>query len=117
MCGKPPFGGAAEATQLLLGHHLERVAKANAALRLHLAEHERATAAGDDVELVATDPDVRAEDAVAAHSIPPRCAALRSVPRLRGARRRGNPRSSVRSTTAGGFPTGRRGGRRRCGRA
>jgi len=72
-----------QAAHLLRRHHLERVAEAGAALGLDLAEDERAASARDDVELVAADPDVRGEDAVAAQSVPPRRTALGGVPRLR----------------------------------
>ena len=55
---------------LLGGDHLERVAAAGAALLLHLDEAELAPAPGDQVELVAARPDVRAEDPPAAQPVP-----------------------------------------------
>src|SRR5579884_2851963 len=66
---REPGGGGATNTALLLGgHHLERVAEPLAALRLHLAEHDHAAAADDEVELVAGEPAVRVEDPVEARA-------------------------------------------------
>ena len=61
-----PRGAAAH---LLVGHHLERVSEGGAGLPLHLAEDERTASPDDEVELVAADPDVRTEDAIAADAI------------------------------------------------
>src|SRR5688500_2789939 len=68
---EPRLRRAPHPPQLLRADHLERVAEAVAALPLHLAEDEPSAAAGDQVELVASGPDVRPEDAVAAQPIVP----------------------------------------------
>src|SRR5260221_9496965 len=67
--------------------HLQRVAEAAAALRLHLAEHHGAAAARDDVDLSPCEPAIRVEDAIATQAVPASGAPLRIIPRLRGGRR------------------------------
>src|SRR5207237_6468466 len=67
---EPGLRGAADAALLLRADHLDRIAEALAELLLHLDEGEPAAAADDEVELVAGDPDVLAEDAVAAQPVP-----------------------------------------------
>ena len=62
---QPRFRSSAQAPLFLLGHHLEGITVPLSGLRLHLAEDELPPSAQDQVELVAADPDVRAEDAVA----------------------------------------------------
>jgi len=78
--GEPRLGRLAEPTLLLGRHHLERIAVARAAFRLHLDEHEVAAAADDEVELVPADPDVPLEDPVATQSVEPPRAPLGSLP-------------------------------------
>src|SRR5689334_17191929 len=73
---EPGLGGPPDPALLLRRHHLERVAEPRTALRLHLAEDEPAPAPGDHIELVASGPDVRAEDPVAAQAVPERRAPL-----------------------------------------
>src|ERR671928_166206 len=59
---EPRVGRSAQAALLLGRDHLERVAQPLPRLRLHLDEGEPPTAPHDEIELVAADPDVRAED-------------------------------------------------------
>jgi hypothetical protein len=68
---EPGLGGPAQAALFLLGDHLERVAPARAAFRLHLDEGEPPAPADDQVELVAAGPDVPLEDPVAAQAVEP----------------------------------------------
>jgi len=51
-----------DAAHLLRVDHLERIAVTDARFSLDLAEDECATAADDQVELVAADPDVGAQE-------------------------------------------------------
>src|SRR5215212_3608538 len=67
---------ATQAAPLLCVHHLERITEPGAGLALHLAEHERLPPADDEIELVASDPDVLAEDAIAAQAVVPPGSAL-----------------------------------------
>ena len=69
MRGEPCLGRAADPPPLLAADPLERVAVAAAPLLLHFAEDERAAAAQDEVELVATGPGVAFEHAVAAQPV------------------------------------------------
>src|SRR5439155_16342691 len=85
-----------DAPHLLRVHHLERIAVAVARFALHLAEDERAAPAHDQIELVAADPDVRAEDAVAAQAV--------VLTRFKLAR---VPHSSARARSGGGSEMGR----------
>src|SRR4051812_1148930 len=71
ICGEPGLCSPEQAALLLGGDHLERVAVALARLGLYLAEDELTAAAQNQVELVASDPDVRAQDAVAAQAVVP----------------------------------------------
>ena len=114
---EPGDGRVADAPHLLLAHHLERVPEAVAALRFHLAEDDGLAPSSDQVELVAGDPAVRVEDAVAAQAVPAGGAPLGRVPRLRlrRARRRADPGSRAPGTSAGGSRTGLRAERPRCG--
>src|SRR5438132_9224058 len=89
MCGEPGLGGTAQAALLLGSHHLERIAVATAALRLHLHEREPPAAADDEVELVAADPGVRLQDAIAAEAVEPPGATPRGATRGERATRRG----------------------------
>src|SRR3982751_5632704 len=84
---EPEERGATDALDLDVVDHLDRVAEAVTALRLHLDEREHAAAAGDDVELGAAEPAVVVEDSVAAPPQPARRPNLRAVPRRRRARR------------------------------
>src|SRR5687767_6117208 len=68
---EPALGGDVHPAQLLLADHLERVAVAVPGLPLHFAEDDLAAAADDQVELVASCPDVGAQDAVAAETVVP----------------------------------------------
>ena len=87
MGGEPELGGAADAASLLRRHHLERIAELVALLRLHLAEHERPAAPCDQIELVAAEPAVRVQDAVAVQPVPAGRTTLGRMPnRPRGAR-------------------------------
>ncbi len=77
-----------------------------------LDEHERASPPDDEVQLVATGPDVRAEDAVAAQAVVPTRSQLARIPQA--------PRRSCtpsRATTSGGSATGRARARSSSGRA
>src|SRR5205823_6435387 len=87
--GEPRLGGTAKAALLLGADHLERVAVPGAALCLHLAEDQLPTAAQDQVDFVAADPDVPGQHAIEAQAVVPPCAPL------------GGPAGS-RSTTSGG---------------
>ncbi len=66
MRGEPGLGSLGQTTLLLGRDHLQRVAEPSPALRLHLAEDDRSPAAQDEVELVAADPLVRRQHAIAA---------------------------------------------------
>ena len=79
MGGQPGLGRAPQPPPLLRGDHLERMAERVAAFALDLAEDEPAAAADDQVELVATRPDVRPEDAVAAQAVVERGPALEAT--------------------------------------
>ncbi len=57
--------------QLLLVHHLERIAVPRAALPLHLAEDKHSSTASNHIQLVATRPDIRPENPVAAQPVMP----------------------------------------------
>ncbi len=57
--------------KLLLVHHLERIAVPRAALPLHLAEDKRFPTASNDIQLVATRPDIRPENPIAAPPVVP----------------------------------------------
>ena len=81
---QPRFRGSAQAALFLLRHHLEGITVSLSGLRLHLAEDELPPAAKDQVELVASDPDVRAQDAVAAQAVVPQRPPLRRAARRRG---------------------------------
>src|SRR5207244_3864859 len=76
MPGEPALCGAAHTPLLLLVHHLERMAEPLAGLLLDLAEHQPATAAGDDVELVTPGPGVLRQDPITVQAVPPAGAAL-----------------------------------------
>ena len=79
MHGEPVFGRPADAALLLRGHGLERIAVEGATFLLHLDEPELPPAPHDQVELVASGPHVRAENAPPAQAIPPRRAALSPI--------------------------------------
>src|SRR5918992_762529 len=83
--GQPRLGGLAQTALLLDGHHLHRLAQPHAALRLDLAEDQRSPAPQNQVELVAADPGVPREHAIAEQPVAPGGAALG----LRAATRRG----------------------------
>src|ERR1041384_6645446 len=68
---KPGGRCAPHAPDFFRSDHLERVAESGAGFALHLAEHQRPAPADDEVELEAGDPDVLAEDAVAAKAVVP----------------------------------------------
>jgi hypothetical protein len=76
---QPRRRGAPDPADLLWRDHLQRIAETRPGLRLHLAEHESAPAAHDDVQLVPADPDVRSEDAIATQPVPADGSALGSV--------------------------------------
>ena len=76
---EPGLGGAAEPAALLGGHHLERMAVVRARLSLHLAEDNPPAAADDQIELVASGPDVRSQDAIATQAVVESGAALVTV--------------------------------------
>ena len=80
---EPEPGGAADAADLDGVDHLERIAEAVAALRLHLDERHEATAARDEVELSAAEPPVVVENAVAVQAVPARGTDLGLVSRRR----------------------------------
>ena len=63
--GQPPLGEHAQPALLGRGHRLDRVAVADAAARLDLAEDEGVALAGDDVELALAAAPVAVEDAQA----------------------------------------------------
>src|SRR5687768_14354122 len=90
MLRKPGLGGPAQPALFLRPDHLQRIAPALAALRLHFAEHDCPAAAQDEVELVTAGPGVRGEDPVAAEPVAPthpalgRCASCPSVPPVGG---------------------------------
>jgi hypothetical protein len=88
---RPGLRRPRDTPHLLGGDHLERVAPLSPALRLHLAEDDGATAADDEIELVATDPRISGQDPVAAQSVMPQGAALGPRP----------DRASVRPPRAG----------------
>src|SRR6476646_12521 len=110
MRGEPGLGRAPQAALLLGGGRLERVASARAALGLHLDEREPPAAADDEIELVAADPDVRAEDAIAAQAVVVKRSLLVRVPQVR-------PRSCTVSSARsdGGSRTGPPPARPPCG--
>lgn len=76
---EPGLGRAPQPPALLRRDHLERMAERTRPLPLDLAEDEPATAPHDQVELVATGPDVRAQDPVPAQAVVERCAALEAT--------------------------------------
>ncbi len=76
--GEPGLGGQADAPLFLRIDHLGRIAQLAARLGLHLAEHDEAPTARDDVELVTGDPHVRREDPEPAEAVVPERAALGS---------------------------------------
>jgi hypothetical protein len=76
---EPRLGRTFHATLLLLGHRLVRIAVARASLFLHLDEPKLASPPHDQIELVPSRPDVRAEHAPPTQAIPPRRAALPSI--------------------------------------
>ena len=76
---EPHLCGAANATLLLRRHHLGGIAPGDPALLLHLDEAQPPAAARDEIDLVASGPHVRTEDAPPAQPVPACCAALRSV--------------------------------------
>ena len=78
---EPRVGRVPDPADLLRCHHLEWIAETRAGLGLDLAEDQRPPAPHDHIELVARDPDVRAEDAVPAQPIPPGGATFRGVSR------------------------------------
>src|SRR5437588_69913 len=61
---QPSLRGVPNAADLLGRHHLEGIAEPGPRLRLHLAKDQRPSAPRDHVELVACDPNVRAENAI-----------------------------------------------------
>src|SRR5947208_1702952 len=71
MRDEPRGRRAAYAPRFLGRHHLQRIAEPGARFSLYLAEDERSPTADHQVELVAADPDVLAEDAVAAPAVVP----------------------------------------------
>src|SRR5439155_19316285 len=80
MRSEPRRSSPPHAPDLLGVDHLQRISVAVAGLALHFAERERASAPHDEVQLVAADPDVRAEDAVAAQAVVPTSPLLARVP-------------------------------------
>src|SRR3954452_4586464 len=102
MCVQPGGCGTSQPAHLLRRDHLQRIAEAVAGLALHLAEHEHRAAPHDEVELVAADPDVLAEDAVRAQPVVPTRSELGGVPQARSPR--GRP---WRATSGGGSAKGR----------
>ncbi len=71
--------GATHPPRLLGVDHLERVPEFKAALLLHLHDEQPAPAAEDEVELVATDSDVRADEPIAPQAVMPECDSLAPV--------------------------------------
>ena len=123
--GEPRLGRLPQAAHLLRRDHLERIAPLRAAFRLHLAEDDRPAAAQHEVELVAADPDVRRQHAVAAEPVVPQRAPLGARPdraRTRRPRRAGlrlllHSGSRAPGTSGGGCRTGRARGRAASGAA
>ena len=88
MAGDPGLGGPSEPTALLRRHHLERMAEVCGCLAFHLAEDDPPATPDDEVELVASSPNVRAENAIAAQTVVARGAALEAItysPRVQAA--------------------------------
>lgn len=73
---EPGLAGPGEPPHLFGGHHLEGISEPAIAFRLHLAEDDGSAATDDEVELIATDPDVRSENPVAAQAVVPERTAL-----------------------------------------
>ena len=61
------------------GNLIERVPESGTALLLHLDDEQPAPAAEDEVELVATDSDVRADEPIAPQAVMPECDSLAPV--------------------------------------
>ncbi len=79
MAGEPRLGGTSEPAALLRRHHLERMAEVRRRLALHLAEDDSTAAPDDEVELVASRPDVCAENAITAQPVVTSGAALEAI--------------------------------------
>src|ERR1051326_18330 len=86
---EPGLRRAAQPPPLLGRDHLERIAEARGRLRLDLDEAQGGAAAHDQVELVASRPDVLVEDLPAAEAVPPHSPPLgceaRDLPKQRAA--------------------------------
>src|SRR5262245_41894694 len=92
-----------ETPLLLRTDHLEGVAQIGTGLLLYLDEREPATAAHDEIELVAARPGVHRQDAKAPQPVVPEGAPLGAMPRpppRHGLRRR--PRASSRAPRTSG---------------
>jgi hypothetical protein len=88
MAGDPGLGGPSEPAALLRRHHLERVAEIRRRLAFHLAEDDSTAAPDDEVELVASRPHIRAENAITAQAVVTSGAALEAIadpPRVQAA--------------------------------
>ena len=79
MPGEPGLGGTSEPTAFLRRHHLERMAEIGGRLAFHLAEDDSPASPDDEVELVASRPDVRAENAIPAQAVVTSGAALEAI--------------------------------------
>ena len=77
--GEPRVGGGAHASGLLGPDHLERVAVCVAPLLLHLRDHDAASTADDQVDLVPASANVRPEQPVAPESVVEEGPALAAV--------------------------------------
>ena len=79
MAGDPGLGGSPEPPTLLRRHHLERMPEVRGRLAFHLAEDDPAAAPDDQVELVASRPDVRAKNPITAQPVVTSGAALKAI--------------------------------------
>jgi hypothetical protein len=79
MAGDPGLGGPSEPAALLRRHHLERMAEVRGGLAFHLAEDDPPATSDDEVELIASRPDVRAENAITAQAVVTSGSALEAI--------------------------------------
>src|SRR5437899_7751661 len=100
-CAEPGLRRATQPPPLLRRHHLERVAEPRALLLLDLDEAKIAAAPDDQVELVAADPDVLAEDLPAPQPVPPHRSSF-------GGEARAGPRHWLEASSAKPTAPGRR---------
>jgi hypothetical protein len=86
--GQPRRRSPSQPALFLRAHHLQRIAEPRVFLGFDLAEDQRPATADDEVELVAADPGVRFQDAIAAEAVVPQYAPLGAVANRTRATRR-----------------------------